>query len=84
MTLDLDVAAVNAMYSQGARDGWADGKLYCQGYTLGEERFLADELADEKGLSGIAREAWDRGYCHGYRLAAEGEPLEPELAERFQ
>ncbi len=80
MTLALDVAALATVYADGVRNGWTDGKLYCQGYTLGEEFVLADEAADDKGLSGAARDYWEAGYHYGYRRAAEGEPLEPEYA----
>jgi len=80
MTLTFDVAAQKAMYSDGVRNGFADGKLYCQGYTTGEEYVLADEAATDKGLPSEVRLSWEAGYCHGYRRAAEGETLEPEHA----
>jgi hypothetical protein len=78
MTLDLDIAALVTVYSDGVRIGWTDGKLYCQGYTIGEEFVLADEAAADKGLSGAARQYWEAGYHYGYRRAAAGETLGPE------
>lgn len=91
MNLALCVAAHDAIFSDGARNGWTDGKLYCHGYTLGEEYVLADEAATDKRLPNEVRASWEAGYAHGYRRAAEGEELEPEharrgaeLAERFQ
>jgi len=80
MTLALDVTAHATLFSDGARNGWTDARLYCEGYVLDEETFLADQAAADKRLSGVARQAWEAGYCHGYRRAAEGEELEPEHA----
>lgn len=72
-------------FSQGARCGHIEGKGRAGSYIIGEEIVLSWEAADNQGVAVLAfgnRDAWTRGYQHGYKLAAEGSPLEEEHALR--
>lgn len=67
-------------YAQGARCGHIEGRHRAGQYVLGEEIELSWEAADNHNLNNPSRTYyWAHGYRKGYKLAAEGSPLPPEL-----
>ena len=71
-------------FAQGARCGHIEGKGRAGQYVIGEEIPLAEEATDAQGLSRGESRDWAAGYVHGYRLAAEGSPLDEELDLTFE
>lgn len=69
---------IREAFAQGVRCGHIDGKNRVGFYVTGEEEALSYE-AEENGNSEYTleseRESWRNGYCHGYRLGADGELL---------
>lgn len=66
-------------FAQGARCGHVEGKGRAGQYLTGEEIEASWDAAVEQKLPPVQSADWERGYRHGYLLAAEGSDLEPEL-----
>lgn len=69
-------------FAQGARCGHIEGKGRAGQYVVGEEIELAWDATVNQGFKsdmiGLVSQAWEQGYQHGYRRAAEGSELEPQ------
>lgn len=65
---------------QGARCGHIDGKARVGSYVLGEEMGVELDCFQE-WLTREERQAWTWGYQRGYRVGADGEPLDPETID---
>lgn len=66
-------------FIEGASIGHIDGQGRAGQYVIGEEvEFAWDACVAQHlplGTSARVARSWERGYQHGYRLAAEGSPL---------
>lgn len=68
-------------FAEGARHGHANGRGRAGLYVTGEECFAAEAAAgDQHFVNKALADAWFSGYGYGYRLAAEGSPLDPAFA----
>lgn len=68
-----------ALYAQGARCGYTDGKQRVGLYVMNEEMVLSIEAVKALDFPSQYVVAWASGYRHGYIKGVEGEELEGEL-----
>lgn len=66
-------------FAQGARCGHIEGQGRAGSYVMEEEVELSWQAAENQSLNKPQTMHWAHGYQYGYRLAAEGAPLDDNL-----
>jgi hypothetical protein len=70
-------------FAQGARCGHCEAIGRTGQYVHGEEQIPASEaaLVNIPNSDATRQLVWETGYCHGYLLRCDGEPLCREILE---